>query len=152
MQITPTKRISRGLSMKGLHFPWEGDIKMTDERRIRDLQAQGYGYKKIATTLGLPENSVKSYCRRHPITDTCPQCGKPLKHTAHHKKKKFCSDICRRSWWNAHRHLINHKSGQSLQCENCGKTFYPNGHKSGRFCSRTCYLSHIRKEVSNNDQ
>ena len=51
---------------------------------IQRLRQEGYGYVRIAQMLGLSENSVKSFCRRHPLpTDdshkqtesTCPQCG-----------------------------------------------------------------------------
>ena len=130
-------------------------MKPQDKIAIDNLRMEGKSAGDIALILHLSPNTVRSHIRRHPDlpgTRRCMTCGAFVAQPTGRREKKFCSDICRRSWWNAHRHLVNHKSGQSLQCENCGKTFYPNGHKSGRFCSRTCYLSHIRKEVSNNDQ
>ena len=38
-----------------------------ERSRIVELQQKGYGYKKIATITGLPQNTVKSYCSRHPV-------------------------------------------------------------------------------------
>lgn len=59
---------------------------MTDEEitKVNQLQREGYGYKKIASLTGLPVNTVKAYCRRHPVSkeDTaaentlCKMCGK----------------------------------------------------------------------------
>lgn len=34
-------------------------------QRINAMRSKGYGYKSIAKALKLPENTVKSYCRRH---------------------------------------------------------------------------------------
>ena len=47
---------------------------MTNEEatRISELRDQGYGYKKIADTLSLSLNTVKSYCRRHEVPKTIP--------------------------------------------------------------------------------
>lgn len=33
--------------------------------RIVELRAQGYGYKRVASALGLSEGTVKSWCHRH---------------------------------------------------------------------------------------
>ena len=79
---------------------------------IDKLRFQGYGYKKIARLLRLSENTIKSYCRRHPFDKTqkvCLQCGKPIENTPHKREKKFCSDECRLDWWNSHPELINRK-------------------------------------------
>ena len=49
---------------------------MTTEEitKVNQLQREGYGYKKIASFTGLSINTVKAYCRRHPISkeDTIP--------------------------------------------------------------------------------
>ena len=39
---------------------------MTDDQKakIKDLRMKGKGYKKIAQIIGIPENTVKSFCRR----------------------------------------------------------------------------------------
>ena len=36
--------------------------------QIRELRLQGFGYRKIAKETGMSENTVKSYCRRHPLS------------------------------------------------------------------------------------
>ena len=44
---------------------------MTKEQKgmIVVLQQRGFGYRKIAEETGLPMEAVKTYCRRHPITE-----------------------------------------------------------------------------------
>ena len=44
-------------------------IAMTESERkhIIELQYQGFGYKKIAKLTGIPVNTVKSFCARHPV-------------------------------------------------------------------------------------
>lgn len=37
--------------------------------KVGQLQREGYGYKKIASLTGLPVNTVKAYCRRHPVSE-----------------------------------------------------------------------------------
>ena len=64
---------------------------MTKEQKgmIVVLQQRGFGYRKIAEETGLPMEAVKTYCRRHPITEAdgekglCPLPGKidTKKHT-----------------------------------------------------------------------
>ena len=40
---------------------------MTDKQRelIRELRAQGVGYIRIASAIGLSPNTVKSFCQNH---------------------------------------------------------------------------------------
>ena len=40
---------------------------MDDRQRqqIRELREEGYGYRRIAQELGISENTIKTYCRRH---------------------------------------------------------------------------------------
>ncbi len=74
----------------------------TERSRIIELQHQGYGYKKISTLTGLPLNTVKSFCVRHPVrheavSETgalCRNCETPLEQTPHKRKKLFCSRAC----------------------------------------------------------
>ena len=60
---------------------------MTEEQKvkIRRMRLDGNGYKHIASTLII-----------------CRNCGKRLKHTAGKKRKVFCSDKCRKQYWNLH--------------------------------------------------
>lgn len=83
---------------------------MDDRQRqqIRELREEGYGYGRIAQVLGISENTIKTYCRRHGLagiannlafsggkTQCCPCCGKALVQLPGRKPKKFCSDKCR---------------------------------------------------------
>lgn len=122
--------------------------------RIIQLQHKGYGYKKIAALTGLPVNTVKAYCRRHPVSkkdaaaenNLCKMCGLKLKQTPHKRKRMFCSDACRLAWWNSHREQINRKTVHSLICAYCGQPFESYGNANRKFCSRKCYGLSRRKE------
>ena len=110
---------------------------------IRD----GAGYKRIASQLGLPVNTVKSFCRKVAAgaTHTCPNCGKPVPQKPHRKEKRFCSDRCRVEWWNHHREQIRHKSAIKVICKHCGKEFESYGKCQRVYCSRECYDAARRK-------
>lgn len=126
-----------------------------ERSRIVELQQKGYGYKKIATITGLPQNTVKSYCSRHPVQKNdfaeseglCRNCKKPLEQTPHKRKRMFCSDACRMAWWNAHPERVQRKACYTLACRNCGKQFESYGNSHRVFCSRDCYLKFHRKEA-----
>ena len=92
---------------------------MTDEqkKKIRKMRLDGSGYKHIASTLLLPLSTVKGYCKRNGLVGVgpvvsinndisvqlglvCKNCGKRLNHTEGKKKKTFCTDKCRKEYWN----------------------------------------------------
>lgn len=109
--------------------------------RINDLRSKGCGYKSIAKELGLPENTVKSYCRRHSVEKTiCDNCGVSFPKIKGRKPKRFCCDACRAKWWNAHLHLVKRKAVYSFVCEACGTTFEAYGNNHRKFCSHACYV------------
>ena len=118
------------------------------------LQRRGYGYKLIAQMTKLPENTVKSYCRRHPLfcaevedTSRCRRCGIPVEQTPHRKQKQFCSDACRMAWWNAHPERVKRGSYHAAMCALCGCSFEYYGGANRKFCSRACYAEYRRREV-----
>ena len=45
--------------------------------------------------------------------DKCEFCGIPIFHIEGKRKKKFCSDKCRMSWWYRNR---NNDNGESVYC------------------------------------
>ena len=126
---------------------------MTEEQKtaIQDLRSKGEGYKKIAQELGLSENTIKSFCRRMqvlkveaasiPEGETCECCGKPIKQTAGRKHKRFCSDACRRKWWNSHLHLVQRKAVYRLKCQHCGREFEIYGNSYRKYCCHACYIA-----------
>ncbi len=126
-------------------------MTIEEKGRIVQLQRQGLGYKRIASTLGLPVNGVKTFCRRHPVAQEqegiCPQCGATLTQTPHRRAKKFCSDKCRMAWWNAHPEQVNRKAVYHLVCAQCGQPFDSYGNQRRKFCCRSCYIESRRKEV-----
>ena len=84
---------------------------------IAQYRAQGMGYTAIADVLGLPKNTVKSFCRRNGLgkdsaqttmaENICRQCGEVIRQNEQHKKRRFCSSTCRLTWWHAHRALLH---------------------------------------------
>ena len=56
-------RLKIGLSIKS------GGLVMTENQQedIKALRQSGLGYKKIAATLSMSENTVKSYCIRNKL-------------------------------------------------------------------------------------
>ena len=122
---------------------------MTKEQLIivKQLHLNGYGYKRIASKTGISPNTIKSYFQRHPastvcsvetsntLTDSlCANCGLPVHQLEGRKKKKFCSDRCRYSWWSHH----EKKFSQSLTCRFCGKPIPAIGNR--KYCSHSCYI------------
>ena len=117
------------------------------KKRIAYLRGKGDSYTRIAATLGISENTVKSFCRRNnlgknqpiAIENACGNCGKPLVHTPGAKRKRFCTDKCRMAWWNAHPEAVNRKSVYHYQCLACGVSFVSYGNARRRYCSRACF-------------
>ncbi len=83
----------------------------SQKEEIRQLRMEGKTYEKIAVCLDLSVNTVKAFCQRNQLggrmttvseKHICKQCGKVIQQNPHRKEKKFCSDKCRLTWWNAH--------------------------------------------------
>lgn len=124
---------------------------MTKEERnkIKTLQLQGMGYRTIAAILNLPVNSVKSWCRRHPVRSApekhCHNCGAAIEQTPQKRRKKFCSDKCRYIWWSAHPEKRNTKTVYHNICFFCGGDF-DSSRATGKYCSVACFANARRKE------
>lgn len=126
---------------------------MTNQQKetITHLRSMGHSYAKIATLLGISENTVKSFCRRNNLAGVgrelasqtpgtlCRQCKTLLVHTVGAKQKRFCSDKCRMTWWNAHPEAVNRKALYPFTCAHCGANCESYGNKKRKYCSRTCY-------------
>lgn len=121
------------------------------KEKIKHMRGGGYSYSRIAGTLGISENTVKSFCRRNNLGGVstananqvngvlCRQCGIQLTHTSGAKQKRFCSDKCRMTWWNAHPEAVRRKALYHFICAQCGATFESYGNKQRKYCSRACY-------------
>ncbi len=124
---------------------------MTDEQRaqIREMRERGFGYAAVAKAAGLSKGSVKAYCRAHGLSGVragsragkervCPFCGNPLVRTHGGRKRRFCSDVCRVSWWNSHPKAVNRKAVYSFVCARCRKEFTAYGNSRRKYCSHAC--------------
>lgn len=120
-----------------------------DKRQIDKLSSQGYGCTAISNMLGISINTVKSYFRRNKSKEEkikirnaakggCEFCGKILVHTEGKKKKRFCCDKCRFTWWNRNRDKIHHKILFEISCCYCGASI-KSADKNRKFCSQNCY-------------
>lgn len=107
-------------------------ITETQKRIIRKLRAENYSYTTIAKVMGLNPNTVKSVCFRKGVetpsiprkTKTekaqlrvCKQCGTPIDNPWNRVGKQFCSDKCRRRYWNEH----NDSSKESVAFTGTGR-------------------------------
>lgn len=49
-----------------------------ERSQIMKLQQDGLGYKRIATATGLPVNTVKTFCRRNPVSVPAKKATSPF--------------------------------------------------------------------------
>jgi len=140
---------------------------MTTEHKekIQQMRQEGQSYSQISATLGISENTIKSYCRRNKlaafkdsdsnsitlkadseIRTVCKQCGKVLEQGIKGQPKKFCSEECRRAWWKSNDSQIIKKAWYILTCAGCGKTFESYGNKNRKFCGHACYIKNRFKK------
>ncbi len=126
------------------------------KKQIESMRLDGYGYKMIAQILGIPDNTVKSYCRRKKLTGNieakaevsapdgvhrCRCCGKEVPQTKGRKEKKFCSDKCRNRWWNSHLSDVEKKANYDYICPHCKKSFTVYGNARRKYCCHPCYIA-----------
>lgn len=125
-----------------------------EKMKIEELRNEGYGYTRVARILGLNENSVKTYCKRHGLGGNlskqatvkesrghkCYFCGVAVVQQKGRKPKKFCSDRCRNKWWNSHMELVNKKAYHEHECAYCKKTFTVYGKTDRKYCCHECYI------------
>lgn len=122
-------------------------------QRIKEFRASGYSYGMISQTLGISENTIKTFCRRNGLggvamtpkhTDDdrhfCLCCGVPVAQINGKKEKKFCSDHCRNKWWNSHLEKVNRKALYEYVCPCCKKPFTVYGNRNRKYCSHECYI------------
>lgn len=118
-------------------------MKIQEENRINSMRLKGYSAATIATILGKPASTIRSYIHRHPEIPNvkiCQNCGEQMLQTNNNGKKKFCSDACRMQWWNTHQDHVNKQSFYTLTCKNCGEVFKSYGNKNRKYCCRACYV------------
>ena len=133
--------------------------KMTplQEQQIRNYRTNGAGYQAIANVLGLERDTVRNYCAgRHLETScavidlqkeiqngtVCPNCGKWLDQPTIGRRRRFCSNDCRRVWWANHQEDLQKRSNAmySFTCAFCGKPFLAYGDQHRKYCCHDCYI------------
>lgn len=131
-------------------------MTVEEKGRIAELRRAGMGYFKISQTLGINQNTVKTFCRRNNLTGkpseappenygirerSCQYCGGAVVQFPGRKEKKFCSDACRSKWWNAHLGQANRKAMYDYTCPHCGRRFSAYGNRKRKYCSHECYIA-----------
>jgi endogenous inhibitor of DNA gyrase (YacG/DUF329 family) len=127
-------------------------------KQLKELRMKGVGYRSIASVLGLSRDTVRNYCKQKGLDGyasafskniieqmqqgiACNYCGNKIEQPAIGRKKKFCSDKCRREWWKSHPEAVNRKDTAiyKLTCSKCGQEFESYGNKNRKYCSHKCY-------------
>lgn len=130
-----------------------------EKEKIRELRLKGMGYKKIANFLNLTRDSVRGFCKRNGLAGNscvvalnfeekmkrnllCAYCNKPINQNGKGRTRRFCSDECRRKWWNENQDKRNKKETAfyKFTCAYCGKEFSAYGNKNRKYCSHNCYI------------
>lgn len=119
-------------------------MTLEEKSKIYQLKKEGYGYKKIASELGISVSSVQSFLKRNPVDidllGTCKRCGMTIQSVKGKKRKQFCCDRCRWDWWNSHIKEVNKKAFYTLTCKHCGKEFTAYGNQKRVYCCHDCYI------------
>ena len=119
-------------------------MTLEEKSKIYQLKKEGYGYKKIASELGISVSSVQSFLKRNPVDidllGTCKRCGMTIQSIKGKKRKQFCCDRCRWDWWNSHIKEVNKKAFYTLTCKHCGKEFTAYGNQKRVYCCHNCYI------------
>lgn len=119
-------------------------MTLEEKSKIYQLKKEGYGYKKIASELGISVSSVQSFFKRNPVDidllGTCKRCGMTIQSIKGKKRKQFCCDRCRWDWWNSHIKEVNKKAFYTLTCKHCGKEFTAYGNQKRVYCCHDCYI------------
>ncbi|MBQ7765910.1 MAG: RNA polymerase subunit sigma-70 [Lachnospiraceae bacterium] len=130
---------------------------MTEYQRdqIVAMRKEGIGYHSIGVALGLTRDTVRNFCKGHQLAGygkkikmhlqegkTCMYCGKLIQQPETGRKRKFCSEKCRRAWWKGHQECIKRGEGALyiFKCECCGKDFVAYGNAKRKYCSHECYI------------
>ncbi len=134
---------------------------MTQEQslQIRELRSQGMGYRAIASMVKLPRDAVRNYCKSRGIAGyrieydmnlrermkegrACAFCGAELKRKRTGRPKRFCCEMCRRSYWRIHRseQKKNPSAIYYMECPYCHEVFevYANSHR--KYCCHEHYI------------
>lgn len=74
-----------------------------EKNKVYELYSKGYGYKRIAKDLNVSVGSVRNILVKTNEEFKCRYCGNKLSFIEGKKKKIYCCDSCRYSYWNKKR-------------------------------------------------
>ena len=126
-------------------------MNSTERQKIDDLRKQGYGYGKISKQLGISKSTISSYCKGSSDSTRCPVCGKKIKIIGGHRKRRYCSDSCRKEYWRLNKDKISRNPTCRYSCFYCHREFYDYKSKNPKFCSLSCYFK-SRYGVAENER
>jgi len=128
------------------------------KQRILGLRQQELSFSEIADIVGVPKNTVKTFCWRNrdipcdasedtgikenkENNENCDHCGKLLEQRPKKKPRRFCDDKCRHEWWREHRDCLNKRAVYAVVCAHCKAEFGSYGNKGRKYCCHACYIS-----------
>lgn len=117
------------------------------EKALSAMREKGMTYRAIAEALGVKAATVRSFFARKQYTEEktpdqavlCDYCRMPIPDKSCMRSRRFCSDLCRHRWWNAHQASLSTAAAHRMQCACCGCSFI--SWRPARYCSRACYFS-----------
>ena len=113
-----------------------------DKLEILKLKNSGMSYTEIEKLTGVKKASIKSIVRRARLSAAeptfCQCCGKRLNHIPGKKKKKFCNDFCRSTYYRIHKDAVKRNKSTYI-CPVCGKEFKDYASRHPKYCSLKCY-------------
>lgn len=123
---------------------------MTDmeKKQIICMREQNLTYAAIAEEIGIPESTIKTFCRRNSMMavrtpkkkDCCKNCGAKISNTEKTARTRvFCSVKCKQTWWNKHRNERHSEKIVPHSCLVCGKQFLDYSGANRKYCSQVCY-------------
>lgn len=128
-------------------------VMLTERQKeeVAGLRWAGLGYTAVAKKMGMPKETVRSFCRRNglagemartvqPSDGQCRECGRGLQQKEGVKRRVFCCKECREKWWHSHPEQIRQRAVYSFTCAGCGAAFTAYGDARRKYCSHSCYI------------
>ena len=139
------------------------DVTKLKKEQAKILRSKGMGYKKIAAVTGLTKDVVRNAIKdvtpgpedrtlgdRMENGEACLYCGDDLpRQSGSGRHRRYCSDGCRRAYWQIHRAEGKQLSTYTHICTYCGKAFEVYGRVKRKYCSRDCYMQHRNGDHTN---
>lgn len=150
-------------------FLWrKSEMDIETRKSVFEMRSQGIGIQSIAKTLGINSESLKEFCKRYHLMGPsevvklniieqerqhiiCPECRKKITRKKRGRTKRFCSEVCRRTWWEKHgsQKLKQSSAIYHFECLGCGRAFSAYGNQNRKYCCHRCYINHRYRRESN---